>query len=171
MTNSRIQISHSAERLTSHRVRMARWHRDWTRSTTNQPAGSPGLLRKGSRRRCANPTGSELTKPSFKTLKSPANSGRSHPTHITKKVDERDESLSIIYLAKVRPMDKPSNTKLWDEAKGWLDITLQLGHSHDWKKDIGVKAAEPEFWEALRIVRDSEHGYGSFSTTDREPHL
>lgn len=68
-------------------------------------------------------------------------------------------------------MDKPSNTKLWDEAKGWLDITLQLGHSHDWKKDIGVKAAEPEFWEALRIVRDSEHGYGSFPTTDREPHL
>ncbi|KAI1275322.1 hypothetical protein F5Y07DRAFT_181563 [Xylaria sp. FL0933] len=68
-------------------------------------------------------------------------------------------------LANVRPMDKPSNTKLWAEAKKWIDSAKNPGSANDWADDkpIGPTKTSSELWEALRITGDSEHGYGTLS--------
>jgi hypothetical protein len=61
-------------------------------------------------------------------------------------------------------LDKPSNSRLWEEAEVWLKEAAIRGHHNEWKDGghITVKYLESEFWEALRVVGDSEEGFGTF---------
>ncbi|KAI2623410.1 hypothetical protein GGS21DRAFT_494252 [Xylaria nigripes] len=74
------------------------------------------------------------------------------------------------FLSTSRPMDKPSNGKLWSQAREWLNEAIRQGGSQGWNDNIliNVPAITAEFWEAIRIIGDSSEGFGTFPTFIRE---
>ncbi|KAI2629053.1 hypothetical protein GGS21DRAFT_492605 [Xylaria nigripes] len=66
------------------------------------------------------------------------------------------------YLAQIRPLDQPSNAKIWVNGKKWLNSAIKQGESTNWKGNINPGKGDAEFWEALRISGCSKDGYGSW---------
>ncbi|KAI2641255.1 hypothetical protein GGS21DRAFT_487595 [Xylaria nigripes] len=83
-----------------------------------------------------------------------------------------DGALVLRYLAQCRPMDKPSNNKLWARAREWLDKAVERGSQGEWRDYmvIDMPVAPPEMWEAVRIVGDVRGGggFGTFPGPIRE---
>ncbi|KAI0547079.1 hypothetical protein F4679DRAFT_597871 [Xylaria curta] len=75
-----------------------------------------------------------------------------------------DASEVMKHLARVRPMEKPSISNLWRDAKALLTLAIMEGSYHRWENDANIRISkiEPEFWEALRIVGDAGYGHGIF---------
>ncbi|KAI2620257.1 hypothetical protein GGS21DRAFT_494858 [Xylaria nigripes] len=79
-----------------------------------------------------------------------------------------DGALVLRYLAQCRPMDKPSNNKLWARAREWLDKAVERGSQGEWRDYmvIDMPVAPPEMWEAVRIVGDVRGGGGLAPSLD-----
>ncbi|KAI2635237.1 hypothetical protein GGS21DRAFT_101099 [Xylaria nigripes] len=78
-----------------------------------------------------------------------------------------DTAKIFAYLAQARPRDKPSNYKYWKSSKDWLDEAIRQGDAFSWRDDarISPPRTDPENWEALRIIGDTQTGYGTFPST------
>ncbi|KAI2634040.1 hypothetical protein GGS21DRAFT_543951 [Xylaria nigripes] len=74
------------------------------------------------------------------------------------------------FLAQTRPLARPSHCQIWRKAHDWLDEAIRVGSSCDWKDDMPIKtrSTTPEFWEAIRIMGDARHGYGTYPKSIRE---
>lgn len=81
-----------------------------------------------------------------------------------------DISRIMGHLAKARPLDKPSNTSLWKLAKEFLDMAISQGTTARWADNTTLTLVNVDFelFEALRIIGDNSHGYGTFPTTLRQ---
>ncbi|KAI2635528.1 hypothetical protein GGS21DRAFT_490191 [Xylaria nigripes] len=75
-----------------------------------------------------------------------------------------DTAKLIAHLATSRPLDKPSNSRLWKTAREWIDDAQKIGSAANWTPNIVtvLRRLEDEHWEALRIIGDSDAGFGTF---------
>ncbi|TRX88789.1 hypothetical protein FHL15_010359 [Xylaria flabelliformis] len=75
-----------------------------------------------------------------------------------------DVSEVMKHLTRVHPMEKPSMSNLWRDAKALLSAAAREGSRNGWNNDANIRVSktDPEFWEALRIVGDAEDGHGVF---------
>ncbi|KAI2632956.1 hypothetical protein GGS21DRAFT_522078 [Xylaria nigripes] len=73
------------------------------------------------------------------------------------------------HLSTSRPLEKPSNSKIWKLARNWLDEAIRCGSENQWDNDISFPShiTDESFWEALRIVGDADAGFGTFPSSLR----
>ncbi|KAI2623411.1 hypothetical protein GGS21DRAFT_494253 [Xylaria nigripes] len=91
-------------------------------------------------------------------------------TNIAPPRDWIKKSKLFTYLAKARPKDKVSNYKFWVATRNWLDEVIRQGDLSDWSDEgtLNPPVTDEEIWEAIRIVGDSQDGYGTYPKAIKE---
>ncbi|KAI1430622.1 hypothetical protein GGR50DRAFT_701334 [Xylaria sp. CBS 124048] len=81
-----------------------------------------------------------------------------------------DAGRVVVYLATTQPLEKPANTRLWRLARKWLHECVERGSKSGWgeNSDFPDELQDESFWEALRIIGDTDAGYGTFPDTLKE---
>ncbi|KAI2635910.1 hypothetical protein GGS21DRAFT_489625, partial [Xylaria nigripes] len=81
-----------------------------------------------------------------------------------------DQSKVISYLALARPLEKPSNSKLWRLACLWIDEAERNVKNQGWSDEMTFSCAniDDALFEALRLNGDTSLGFGAFPTTLRK---
>ncbi|KAI1430446.1 hypothetical protein GGR50DRAFT_702189 [Xylaria sp. CBS 124048] len=75
-----------------------------------------------------------------------------------------DKKRLIEHLATSKPLEMPSNSKPWKTVRLWIEAATRYGSMKNWADDIDfpIDPIDDGLWEAVRIIGDTDLGFGTF---------